>query len=522
MALNVYYDRSFTFRRSKSMMKSTRPVPRTVYLLAVATFITPFVQAADSPATKPDAAMPTTQRSLTASQDHHRTMQLLNLSEPGKLPPEADDPNRPQNTRPQGGRSSNYTDDAHNTYVRSGWGNWSNYDEAKANPYPLPDPLILKNGQPVKDADTWWKVRRPEIANDFATEIYGKIPDNTPAVTWEVTSTDTHALNGMAIMKKIVGHIDNSANPSIKPTIPITMYIPAAATGPVPMMVIIGGFGGGFGRPGFGPGRRPVPAGAAAAPTSRPAFPSAMPLALAAGWGYATVDTGSVQQDSGAGFSRGIIGLMSGGQPRKPDDWGVLVAWSWGLSRAMDYFETDKSVDAKRIGIEGHSRWGKEALLAAAMDPRWAICYSSCSGQCGAKLSRRSWGETVDNVAGEGEYHWMAGNFLKYGGHWNDMPVDSHELIAMVAPRPILITGGTSDQWSDPHGEFLAAVAAGPVYRLLGKGDLGTSEMPAPDVALDAGELAFREHNGGHTDMPDWPVFIKFAQRYFGASATAK
>jgi hypothetical protein len=156
------------------------------------------------------------------------------------------------------------------------------------------------------------------------------------------------------------------------------------------------------------------------------------------------------------------------------------------------------------------------------MDQRWAIVYSSCSGQSGAKLSRRDWGETVDNVAGEGEYHWMAGNFLKYGNHWNDMPVDSHELIAMVAPRPILITGGTSDQWSDPHGEFLAAVAAGPVYRLLGKKDLGTSEMPAPDVALDAGELAFREHNGGHTDMPDWPVFLKFAKRYFEPPAATK
>jgi hypothetical protein len=443
-------------------------------------------------------------------------MELLNLSEPGKLPALADDPNRPQNTQPQGGRSSNYTDDAHNTYVRSGWGNWSNYDEAKANPYPLPDPLVLKNGQPVEDADTWWKLRRPEILNDFSTEIYGKIPDKTPAVTWEVTSTDMHALKGTAIMKKIVGHIDNSANPSIKPTIPITMYIPVSATGPVPMMVVVGGFGGGFGPP-----RRPGTTG----PSTRPAFGggfSAIPLVLAMGWGYASVDTASIQPDNGAGFSRGIIGLTSGGKPRQPDDWGVLAAWSWGLSRAMDYFETDKSVDANRIGIEGHSRWGKEALLAAALDQRWTIVYSSCSGQCGAKLSRRDWGETVDNVAGEGEYHWMAGNFLKYGGHWNDMPVDAHELIALVAPRPILLTGGTSDQWSDPHGEFLAAVAAGPVYRLLGKGDLGTTVLPAPDVALDTGELAYREHNGGHTEAPDWPVFLKFAQRYFSAPVRAQ
>jgi len=497
------------------MAEIRRRVPPSACLLAVAALMSPFAVAADSPVTRPDLPA-VTSRGLSARDDLRRMMDLLHLSEPGKLPPAADDPKRPQNTRPAGGRSSNYTDDARNTYVRSGWGNWSNYDEAKANPFPLPDPMVLKNGKPVKDADTWWKLRRPEILDDFATEIYGKIPANTPAVTWEVTSTDPHALKGTAIMKKVVGHIDNSANPNLTPTIPITMYLPTSATGPVPMMVVVGGFGGGF-----GPGRRP--------PTTGPAIPrgfggglSAIPLVLSMGWGYASVDTGSIQPDSGAGLSRGIIGLTSGGKPRQPDGWGVLAAWSWGLSRAMDYFQRDKSVDATRIGIEGHSRWGKEALLAAALDQRWAIVYSSCSGQCGAKLSRRNWGETVDNVAGEGEYHWMAGNFLKYAGNWNDMPVDAHELIALVAPRPILITGGTSDQWSDPHGEFLAAAAAGPVYRLLGKGDLGTTVMPAPDVALDAGELAFREHNGGHTDALDWPVFLKFAQRYFSASAHAQ
>jgi hypothetical protein len=376
----------------------------------------------------------------------------------------------------------------------------------------------LKNGQPVKDPETWWKNRRPEILSDFLTEIYGRIPPNTPKVTWEVTKTDPKALNGTAIMKTVVGRIDNSAYPAANPSINITMYTPANAAGPVPIMVIVsGGFGGGFGGPRGGPTTQPARGGAPIVGAGGPfggGGPSPMQQLLSIGWGYATVNTSAIQADNGAGLYSGIIGLVNKGQPRKPDDWGVLSAWSWGMSRALDYFETDKSVDARQCGIEGHSRWGKEALLAAALDQRWAIVFSSCSGEAGTKLSRRNWGETVDNVAGQGEYHWMAGNFLKYGGHWNDMPVDAHELIALVAPRPILITGGTQDQWSDPHGEFLAAVGADPVYRLLGKKGLGTAEMPAPDVSLISGELAFRNHNGGHTDSLDWPVFLQFAQRY--------
>jgi hypothetical protein len=238
---------------------------------------------------------------------------------------------------------------------------------------------------------------------------------------------------------------------------------------------------------------------------------------LGLGWAYATVNTGNIQADNGAGLGEGIIGLVNRGQPREPDQWGVLAAWSWGLSRALDYLETDPAIDAKRAAIQGHSRWGKTALLSGALDARWAIVWPSCSGAMGASIEKRSWGENIDNVAGGGEYHWMAGNFLKYAGHWQDMPVDAHELIALVAPRPVFITGGTRDQWSDPHGEFLAAVGADPVYRLLGKRGLGTTTMPAPDVSLIDAELAFRDHEGGHTDAPDWPVFLRFAQRYFGA-----
>ena len=224
-----------------------------------------------------------------------------------------------------------------------------------------------------------------------------------------------------------------------------------------------------------------------------------------------------MQADSPSTRTQGIIGLVNKGRPRSsPDAWGTLTAWAWGLSRSIDYLETDRDVDAKHLGVEGHSRWGKTALWAAALDQRWAIVYASCSGEGGAKLLRRNYGETTDKIAGS---HWMADNFRKYGGHWNDLPVDTNELIALVAPRPAFITGATQDPNSDPHGEFLAAVGAGPVYRLLGKKDLGTTEMPEPDVALVSGEVAFREHVGAHSDIPDWPIFLEFASKYLKAPA---
>jgi hypothetical protein len=436
-----------------------------------------------------------------AEADRRRMMEVLHVALPANLPPPREDPNRPAAARPRPGLRALH-DDAGNTYVRSDWGTWSNYDEAKANPCPLPDALVMKDGTRVNDARTWWEKRRPEILNDFLTEIYGRIPEHTPKVTWEVTHTDASAAHGTAVRKTIVGHIGDSKGLTTAPVIRVTLYTPKRATGPVPVMVVANS---GYAAP------APSTRTAAAAPFDP------MPLLLSIGWGYATVGTNAIQADSGGGLDTGVIGLTSGGRPRQPDEWGALTAWAWGLSRVLDYFETDPAVDAKQCGIEGHSRWGKEALWAAALDQRWAICYSSCSGEAGTKLSRRNWGETVDNVCAASEYHWMAGNFLKYAGRWNNLPVDAHELIALVAPRPIFITGGTRDQWSDPRGEFLAAVGADPVYRLLGKKGLGTAEMPAPDVSLVDGELAYRDHEGGHTDAPDWPVFLKFAQRYLHA-----
>jgi len=389
--------------------------------------------------------------------------------------------------------------------------NAANYDESKANPYPkLPDPLVLKNGKKVTSAKMWWKQRRPEIVEDFDREIYGRVPNKTPKVRWEVAST-TQEKNGdvPVITKKLVGHVDNASYPAVAVDIQLTLTTPANATGPVPVMME------------FGLSPEVLAALAKRFPNLQPTSgqPTWQQQVLARGWGYAVYIPTSVQADNGAGLTRGIIGLCNRGQPRKLDDWGVLRAWAWGASRALDYFESDKSVDAKHVGIEGHSRYGKAALIAMAYDPRFAIVYVSSSGEGGAKLHRRNWGELVENLAATGEYHWMAGNFLKYAGplHWDDLPVDSHELIALCAPRPVFISGGAAakgDGWVDAKGMFLAAVGAGPVYKLLGKKDLGTGEFPAIETPLVDGDVAFRQHSGGHTPAPNWPTFLAFAARY--------
>jgi hypothetical protein len=405
----------------------------------------------------------------------------------------------------------------------------ANYDESKADVYPnLPDPLLLKNGNRVASAKVWWTKRRPEIVEDFDRDIYGRVPANLPRVTWEVVSTTAEKVGDVPVVtKKLMGHVDNSAYPQIAVSIELLLTTPAHAAGPVPVILqlafpnefkaalLLPNAGSGSGSPG-GEG-----------------WPWQQQV-LAKGWGYAELIPTSYQADNGAGLTEGIIGLMNKGRPRKLDDWGVLRAWAWGASRALDYFETDKSVDAKQVGLEGHSRYGKAALVTMAYDPRFAIAYISSSGEGGAKLYRHIFGEQIGNVAGTSEYHWMAGNFLKYAGPLTpgDLPVDNHELIALCAPRPVFIGAGSSvgdgyanpggDAWADAKGMFLAEVGAGPVYRLLGKNDLGAQALPPIGTALIEGDLAFRQHSGGHTPAPNWPTFLSFAGRYLHGPAAAK
>ena len=449
--------------------------------VATAPSVLLLITASHIPAQQP-LVQPTAQQlaQQATQQDHQRMMQLLKIT---SLRPGAD------------GRNPEAP-------------NAANYDEAKANPYPkLPDPLVLKNGKRVATAKVWWTQRRPEIVEDFDREIYGRVPKITPTVKWEVTRT-TNEKNGEVpvITKQLVGHVDNSSFPGITVDIQLTLTTPANATGPVPVIMEFSFV--------FPPGLRP-PAPPPNAPV--PAGPTWQQQVLARGWGYATLIPTSVQADNGAGLTSGIIGLCNKGQPRKVDDWGALRAWAWGASRALDYFETDRSVDARQVGLEGHSRYGKATIVAMAYDQRFAIAYVSSSGEGGVKLHRRNAGELVENVAGAGEYHWMAGNFIKYAGPLtcNDMPVDSHELVSLCAPRPVFISSGAQgDGWVDARGMFMAAVAAGPVYTLLGKKDLGTAEFPTVETALIDGEIAFRQHSGGHTPGPNWPTFLRFASRY--------
>ncbi|MBZ5673513.1 MAG: acetylxylan esterase [Acidobacteriia bacterium] len=389
--------------------------------------------------------------------------------------------------------------------------NAANYDESKANPFPnLPDPLVLNNGKKVTSAKMWWSQRRQEIVELFDREIYGRVPKNVPKVKWEVASTKNE-MNGdvPVITKELVGHVDNTSYPEVTVDMRVSLSTPANAKGGVPVILEFGGNPPGTGR-GFGGPPKGAP--------KQPAGPTWQQQVLAQGWGYAEIYTSTIQADNGAGLVQGIIGLVNKGQPRQPDDWGALRAWAWGASRALDYFETDKAVDAKQVGLEGHSRYGKATVVAMAYDQRFAVAYVSSSGEGGAKVHRRNWGELVENIAATNEYHWMAGNFLKYAGplHWNDLPVDSHELVAMCAPRPVFLSAGATngDGWVDAKGTFLAGVGAGPVYKLLGKKDMGTSEFPAIETPLIDGDVAFRQHSGGHTPGPNWPTFITFASRY--------
>jgi hypothetical protein len=385
----------------------------------------------------------------------------------------------------------------------------ANYDESKANPWPnLPNPLVLENRKPVTSAKIWWTQRRPQLVEFFDREVYGRVPANAPAIRWEIVSTTPGEDGGIAtVTKKLIGHADNSSYPQISVNMEVSLTLPAKAAGPVPVVLEIT----------FE--NYPRPANRPQTPAPPEPLPTWKQQVLAKGWGYALFYPTTLQADNGAGLTEGIIGLANQGQPRTLDQWGALRAWAWGASRVLDYLATDKAVDARRVAIAGHSRFGKTALVAMAYDQRFAVAYVNSSGAGGATLARRRYGEQLENIATRGEYHWVAGNYLKYAGTLTpaDMPVDSHELIALCAPRPVFIGGGTvegGDGWADVPGAFLAESAASPVYALLGAKGLGTTTLPPVDTALVSGELGFRQHPGGHTPIPDWPTFIAFASRY--------
>lgn len=383
----------------------------------------------------------------------------------------------------------------------------ANTDESKAATYTsLPDPLVFNNGTKVETAGQWGK-RRLEIFEEFDREIYGRVPENTPSVSWRVVNEREAEEGGVPVIQKnLIGNVDNSLYPDITVEIEMTLTIPKNRTEPVPVVME---FGWNFAMP-WDSGEKGL---------------SWQQQVLNKGWAYAILVPASIQADNGAGLREGIIGLVNKAKPRKPDDWGALRAWAWGAGRAVDYFAENPDVDETRVVIEGLSRYGKAAIVALAYDSRIAIGFIGSSGAGGIKILRRNFGEQVENLASSGQYHWFAPNFIKYAGPLTalDLPVDAHQLTALCAPRPVFISVGAPDvegQWIDAKGMFLAGVYAGPVYELMGKKGLGMSDFPPQETALISGEIAFRQHSEGHTVGPNWPVFLEYAERYFSIQET--
>lgn len=383
-----------------------------------------------------------------------------------------------------------------------------NYDELMANPYvQYPEALVTFDGKKVKNAKEWKKVRRPELVNYFEEEVYGRIPAEVPAVNWKVVKEDKIDMDGIAcINRTLSGVVDNSSCPSIKVEIQASVLYPEGATN-VPVIVEFGYM--------LMP---PSPKAMSFGPQKPDPAESWQMMTVRRGWAATTITTGSIQADGGHGLRQGIIGLCNKGGDRKPNDWGALRAWAWGASKLIDYFEQDKTFDAKKVAIEGVSRNGKAALVAMAFDERVAAGFIASSGKGGAAGWRRFCGEGLENLTSSGEYHWVAGNFIKYGTDpltADDLKVDQHELIALCAPRPCLISGGRfdADKWQDIMGMFMMTAKASPVYELLGAKGLNTDVLPRMDEGLMDGQLTYRQHHGGHEAGPNWPYFLDFFQK---------
>jgi hypothetical protein len=393
-----------------------------------------------------------------------------------------------------------------------------NYDEAKVGSYTLPDPLTLANGKPVRDAKTWYEKRRPELIRLFEENEYGRAPGRPVGMSFDVFDKGTPALGGKALRRQVTIYFSKDKG---GPKMDLLLYLPAAAHKPVPVLLNLSFTANSstIDDPGIKPGEvwgrdhQRVPA-----PKGRFGRIDPLPF-LEKGYGLATIYYGDIDPDFAGGLSKGVraLYLKPGQTEPAADEWGAIAAWAWGLSRAMDYLETDRGVDARRVAILGVSRLGKTVLWAGARDTRFAMVIASCSGEGGAALSRRNYGETIAHLTAPSRYPYQfCANYAKYAAHPDQMPVDANELVALVAPRPLLLQTGDQDFWSDPKGEFLSAVSAGRVYRLLGKQDLGADQMPAAGQPI-LHDLGYLMHAGGHGTIPsDWPVFLRFMEMHFG------
>ena len=341
--------------------------------------------------------------------------------------------------------------------------------------------------------------------------MYGKLPDSLPQISWVIKSIKDTVIGGISITEeRLTGIVDNRRYPDINVEIDLLLGLPKSKMGTAIPVVIQFGF-------------LNSPFGKITEPSSyfiSPYEPLFKQQLASQGLGYAILDAASIQPDNGAGLRSGIIGLVNKGKPRSPEQWGALRAWAWGAGLVIDYFETCSDIDQNRIAVEGTSRYGKAALVAMAFDTRISLGFIGSSGAGGASILRRNFGETIENLASSSEYHWFSGNFIKFASikTVNDLPFDAHELIALCAPRPIFLSAGSSaieGTWVDAKGMFLAGLHAGPVYELYGLTGYNTSNFPYMGRALTEGEIAFRQHAGGHSTGPNWSTWIAWAQNYW-------
>ncbi|WP_263380195.1 glucuronyl esterase domain-containing protein [Granulicella paludicola] len=407
-----------------------------------------------------------------------------------------------------------------------------NYDEAKVGIFTLPDAMRLNDGRFVTDAKTWTQRRRPEIIQIFETQQFGRVPTGAPthltASNFEITDKGTPALHGAAIRRQITIHLTSDSN---GPAIHLLEYLPTAAKKPVPLLLAInfGANQNAIDDPGITPQMvwdpkthtkaqqlaQSITTDEQGKKVERRAFVVGVDAAalLAANIGVATFYYGDVVPDYPEGFNDGIQSryLKTGQTKPAPDEWGTIAAWAWGMSRVEDYLETDPRVDARRVAIQGVSRLGKTVMWAGAHDQRFALVIASCSGEGGAALSHRNYGETIAHLTDPTRYSYQfATNWSKYGGFPDIAPMDAHMLIDLIAPRPLLLQTGNTDYWSDPKGEFLAEVAAAPVYKLLGKDPLDTETWPAAKQPI-LHDLGYYMHDGGHGMVPsDWAIYVDF------------
>lgn len=457
---------------------------------------------------------------VTALMDRNQMMHQLGIEFPASLPNTLKDSNRPMHVKAKDSMAVSpvkWTDDkgylpespANYRINRTDFGLWLNYTELpeQLGVYTPIDLLKTTDGTKVTTARQWWDKRRPELLTACQRDVWGVIPSKADSlsVRWSVESQVKSDECRAYVERRITGIVDKSAYPSLKhtPMIKAVLRMPLDVKRPIPVIIQF-------------------------AWSDAKLDPVYMKECLSRGWGFLMMDCNALQPDNGKYLTDYLIGLLNEGNWRKPEDWGTLAAWTWGVSRLIDFFEKDNTIDEKRVAISGHSRYGKAALVAMAYEPRLSVAYVSCSGALGAAPIRRNWGEDIESVIWEKLYHWTAGNFMKWMGALNEgeylprkselLTVDAHALLSLCAPRPVFITGGTEDSWTDAYGMYFTCRDATPVYELLGvKGVRMMDVKPIPDKDYMNGDIAYRYHIGGHIDTPDWPAFARFAERYFNA-----